>query len=126
MCGWRSLNLELVPLDPELERTLRRNLRTPAELEPTVEMGGQLVPENVDLTISLKDLFAPVVINSPSCTMLLPTNATHFDLKPYVIQLLLSFHGLEMENPYNHVKKFKDMCATFKFQIFFEESIHLR
>ena len=71
--------------------------------------------ENLDFTISLKDLFALVVTNSPSCIVLPPANATHFDLKPHVIQLLPSFHGLELENPYSHVKKFKDICATFKF-----------
>jgi hypothetical protein len=97
MRGWRSLNLELIPLDPELERTLRRNLRTLAVSKPTIEMGDQPVPKNVDLTRSLKDLFVPVAINSPSCIVLPPTNATHFDVKPCVIQLLLSFHSLEME-----------------------------
>jgi hypothetical protein len=52
--------------------------------------------------------------------------ATHFDLKPHVIQLLPSFHGLDLENPYSHVKNFKDICTTFKFQNFSEESVHLR
>jgi hypothetical protein len=33
---------------------------------------------------------------------------------------------LHLENPYNHVKKFKDICATFKYQNFSKESIHLR
>jgi hypothetical protein len=40
MFGWRSSNLEIIPLDLELERTARRNLRTPPELE-TVKMGDQ-------------------------------------------------------------------------------------
>ena len=126
MRGLRSLNLELIPLDPELEKTLRRNLRALVESEPTIEMGDQPIPVNVDLTRSLRDLFAPIAINSPSSIVLPPTSATHIDLKPYVIQLLPSFHNLEMENPYSHVKKFKDMCATFKFQNFSEDSVHLR
>jgi hypothetical protein len=58
--------------------------------------------------------------------MLPPTNATHFDLKPHVIQLLPSFYGLDHESPYGHVKKFRDICATTKFHNFFEESVHLR
>ena len=108
----------MIVLDPELEKTLRRNFRTPVEWESTVEVGDQPVLENVDLTRSLRDLFTPIAINSPLCIVLPPTNATQFDLKPHVIQLLLSFHSLEMENPYNHVKKLKDRCATFKFQNF--------
>jgi hypothetical protein len=79
----------------------------------------------VDYTRSLRDLFAPIATNSTSCIVLPPTNATHFSLKPDVIQLLPSFHGLDLENPYSRMKKFKDICATFKFLNFSEESVHL-
>ena len=71
---------------------------------------------HVDFTTSLRDLFVPVATSSHSCIVLPPTNATHFDLKLHVIQLLPSFHGLDHENPYGHVKKFKDICATDKCQ----------
>jgi hypothetical protein len=51
MLGRRSKNLELTPLDPDLERTLRRNQREPVEQE-TVEMGNNWrnvnQPENVE------------------------------------------------------------------------------
>ena len=70
--------------------------------------------------------WTPVATSSHSCIVLPPTNATHFDLKPHVIQLLPSFHFLDHENPNDYVKTFKDICATFKFQNFSEESIHLR
>ena len=140
MHGRRSLNLELIPLDPDIDRTLRRTQRATIVSEIRGEMGDQRenIPENVeqpifenkdvragngeqakawhvDFTTSLRDLFAPVATSSPSCIVLPPTNATHFDLKPHVIQLLPSFHGLDHENPYGHVKKFKDIGATFKF-----------
>jgi hypothetical protein len=55
-----------------------------------------------------------------------PTNATPYDLKPHVIQMLPSFYGLELGNPYSHVKKFRSITATTKFQNFFEESVNLR
>jgi hypothetical protein len=32
MHGWQSLNLEFTPLDPNLERNLRRSLRARAEM----------------------------------------------------------------------------------------------
>jgi hypothetical protein len=80
----------------------------------------------VDFTTSLRELFAPVATSSHSCIVLPLTNATHFDLKPQVIQLLPSFHDLAHESPYGHVKTFKDICATFKFQNFSEESVNLR
>jgi hypothetical protein len=128
MLGRRSLNLDLTSLDPEIERTLRRRLRNSVEMGDNMHAGEneRHRGENVDHIRSLRDLFAPVATNSPSCIMLPPTNATHFDLKPHVIQLLQSFHGLDLENPYSHVKKFKDIYATFKFKIFSEESVHLR
>jgi hypothetical protein len=55
-----------------------------------------------------------------------PTNATHYDLKPHVIQMLPSFYGLDHENPYSHVKKFRSITATTKFQNVSEESVNLR
>jgi hypothetical protein len=151
LLGRRSLNLELIPLDPDIDKTLRRTRRALVKSEIQGEMGDQRenIPENVeqprfekedagaknveqvrawhvDFTSSLRDLFASVATSSHSCIVLPPTNATHFDLKPHVIQLLPSFHGLDNENPYGHLKKFKDICATFKFQNSSEESVHLR
>ena len=151
MHGWRSLNLDLRFLDLDIDRTLRRTRGALVDSEIRGEMGDQRdnIHENVeqprfenedkraenveqvrawhvDFTTSLQDLFAHVATSSHSCIMLPPTNATHFDLKPHVIQLLPSFHGLDHENPYGHMKKFKDICATFIFQNFSEESVHLR
>jgi hypothetical protein len=142
MLGQRSLNLELTPLDPDLERNLRRVHRAHFEMEDNKRNanpeeqeeyqdaragnGEQRRAYDVDFTTSLRELFAPVATSSHSCIVLPPTNATHYDLKPYVIQLLPSIYGLDHENPYSHVKKLKNIYATTKFQNFSEESIHLR
>ncbi|KAL6579505.1 hypothetical protein OROMI_009721 [Orobanche minor] len=75
---------------------------------------------------TLIEYFSPVTANSPSCIVLPTTNATHFELKPSIIQLLPSFYGLEREDPYMHVKEFLDICSTFRFQNFSEESVKLR
>jgi hypothetical protein len=40
--------------------------------------------------------------------------------------MLPSFYGLDHENPYSHVKKFKNICFITKFQNFSEEAVHLR
>jgi hypothetical protein len=141
MLGRRSVNLELTSLDPKLEITIRRARRAQVEMgdnqrNPRVEEheehqdaregnGEQIRAYDVDFT-SLRELFAPTAVSSHSCIVLPPTNATHYDLKPHVIQMLPSFYGLDHENPYSHVKKFKNICATTKFQNFSEESVHLR
>jgi hypothetical protein len=135
----RSLKLELIPLDPDLERNIRRVHRAHIDMEdiPRNEEQEEFQDAragnreqrrayDVDFTTSLRELFTPVVVNSHSCIVLPPTNATHYDLKPHVIQMLPSFYDLDHKNPYSHVKKFKNICATTKFQNFSEESIHLR
>jgi hypothetical protein len=153
MHGRRSLNLELTPLDSDLERNIRRACRAQAEMgdnqrNPRVEQheenqrneqeenkefqdaragnGEHRRMYELDFTTSLHELFAPIAVSSNSCIVLPPTNATHYDLKPHVIQMLPSFYGLDHENPYFHVKKFRSITATTKFQNFSEESVNLR
>jgi hypothetical protein len=47
---WRSLNLELIHLDPEIDRTLRKIQRALVESEIRSKMGDQRdnIPENVE------------------------------------------------------------------------------
>ena len=35
-------------------------------------------------------------------------------VKPYLVPLLPSFHGMESENPYTHIREFEEFCNTFK------------
>jgi hypothetical protein len=153
MHGRRSLNLELTPLDPDLERNIMRARRAQAEMgdnqrdlrvEQHKENQRNEEEENeefqdaragngehrrmyeLDFTTSLHELFAPTAVSTHSCIVLPSTNATHYYLKPHVIQMLPSFYGLDHENPYSHVKKFRSITATTKFQNFSEESVNLR
>ena len=54
MLGQRSLKLELISLDPDLGKTLRRNWRAPVERE-TVEMRDN-VARNVNQLENLEQL----------------------------------------------------------------------
>jgi hypothetical protein len=117
------LNLELTPLNPDLEWNLRRAHRAHVEMgdnqrnanveeheeyqDASVGNGEQRRAYDVDFTTSLRELFVPVATSSHSCIVLPPTIATHYDLKPHVIQMLPSSYDLDHENPYFHVKKFK-------------------
>jgi hypothetical protein len=80
----------------------------------------------LDFTMSLWELFAPTTVSSHLCIVIPPTNATHYDLKTHMIQMLPCFYGLEHENPYSHVKKFRSITAITKFQNFSEEFVNLR
>ena len=35
-------------------------------------------------------------------------------VKPYLVPLLPTFHGMESENPYTHIMEFEEVCNTFK------------
>ena len=35
-------------------------------------------------------------------------------IKPYIVPLLPTFHGMESENPYSHIRKLEEVCNTFK------------
>ena len=35
-------------------------------------------------------------------------------VKPYILPLLPTFHGMESENPYSHIREFEEVCNTFK------------
>ena len=35
-------------------------------------------------------------------------------IKPYLVPLLPTFHGMESKNPYSHMREFEEACNTFK------------
>ena len=71
--------------------------------------------ETGDDSKTLRELFSPITTNPPSCIVLPATTVAHFELKPQIIHLLPTFHGLDREDPYMHVKDFLEICATCKF-----------
>ena len=72
-----------------------------------------------------RELFSPITTNLPSCIVLSAITVVHFELKPQIIHLLPTFHGLYRENPYMHVKDFLEICATCKFQNFIDDFVCL-
>ena len=35
-------------------------------------------------------------------------------MRPYLVPLLPTFHGMENENPYTHIQDFEEVCTTFE------------
>jgi len=60
---------------------------------------------------TLKDHMNPTRTSAPSC-IVFPPDAFHFNFKPGIIQLLPTFHGLELENPYLHLTDVKVRGST--------------
>ena len=60
---------------------------------------------------TLRDHMNPTRKSAPSC-IVFSHDTSHFNFKPDIIQLLLSFHGLDLENPYLHLREFEE-CNTY-------------
>jgi hypothetical protein len=61
---------------------------------------------------TLRDHMNPTRTSAPSC-IVFPPDASHFNFKPDIIQLLPIFHGFELENPYLHLREFEEVRNTY-------------
>ena len=82
-------------------------------------------PAGLNTRKPLKDKLRPARSNTASAVVL-PTETNQFNFKPGVIQLLPSFHGLEKENPYLHIKGFEEACLTCFDGKTNEETVYLK
>jgi hypothetical protein len=61
---------------------------------------------------TLRDHMNPTRTSAPSC-IVFPPDASHFNFKLGIIQLLSSFLGLYLENPYLYLREFEEVCNTY-------------
>ena len=59
----------------------------------------------------MRDHIHPPRMSGPSC-IAPPTE--DMIVMPYLVPLLPTFHGMESENPYTHIREFEEVCNTFK------------
>ncbi|XP_031105706.1 uncharacterized protein LOC116010433 [Ipomoea triloba] len=74
---------------------------------------------------TLRELSAPNLNQQPLCIQH-PALEVGFELRSGLIQLLLTFRGLENEDPHKHLKEFHVVCSSFKPQRVTEDQIKLR
>ena len=60
---------------------------------------------------STRDHIHPPRMSAPSCIM---PPIEDMVVRPYLVPLLPTFHGIESENPYTHIREFEEVCNTFK------------
>ena len=60
---------------------------------------------------SMRDHIHPPRMSTPSC-IVPPTE--QMVVRPYLVPLLPTFHGMKSENPYSHMREFEEVCNTFK------------
>ena len=66
---------------------------------------------------TLREYLHPARQSTPSC-IILPLNQQAFNLKPGMIQLLPTFHGMDSENPYIHIKDRTCTQETIRLKFF--------
>ena len=78
---------------------------------PEEQQSQQGTPVNPTAYRSMRDHIHPPRVSAPSC--IIPP-AEDVAVRPYLVPLLPTFHGMENENPYTHIRDFEEVCITFK------------
>ena len=82
-------------------------------MEPPLEeqQSQQGVERNPNTFRSMRDHIHPPRMSAPSC-IVPPTE--QMVIRPHIVPLLPTFHGMESENPYSYIREFEEVCNTFK------------
>ena len=78
---------------------------------PEEQQSQQGTPMNPTAYKSMRDHVHPPRVSAPSCII---SPAEDVVVRPYLVPLLPTFHGMENENPYTHIRDFEEVCITFK------------
>ena len=81
------------------------------EPPPEEQQSHQGVHRNPNVYRSMRDHIHPPRVSAPSYIM---PSAEDIVIKPYIVPLLSTFHGMESGNPYSHIREFEEVCNTFK------------
>ena len=68
-------------------------------------------PMNPNAYRTMRDHIHPPRVSAPSCVI---PPADDVAVRPYLVPLLPTYHGMENENPYTHLRDFEEVCTTFK------------
>ena len=78
---------------------------------PEEQQSQQGAPVNPTTYRSMRDHIHPPRVSAPSCIM---PPVDDVVVRPYLMPLLPTFHGMENENPYTHIREFEEVCTTLK------------
>ena len=97
-----------IPQELDYELSLNLNPMEPLHQEQQSQQG---VERNPNTFRSMRDHIHPPQMSAPSCIMP-PTEQIVIML--HIVPLLPTFHDMESENPYSHIREFEEVCNTFK------------
>ena len=81
------------------------------EPPPEEQQSQQGAQGNPNAYRSMRGHIHPPRVSSPSCIVPPAEDAI---VRPYPVPLIPTFHGMENENPYTHIRDFEEVCTTFK------------
>ena len=96
------------PLQQGCEKSLQSGQMEPP---PEEQQSQQRVQRNHNAYRSMRDHIHPPRVSAPSC-IIPPTEDV--SVRPYLVPLLPTFHGMENENSYTHIRDFEEVCTPFK------------
>ena len=102
------LNRISTQLDPASEVSVHTDTMDPLPEEQQSQTG---TPMNPTAYRTMRDHIHPPRVSAPSC--IIPP-AEDVAVRPYLVPLLPTYHGMENENPYTHIRDFEEVCTTFK------------
>ena len=102
------LNRISTQLDPASEVSVHTDTMDPLPEEQQSQAG---TPMNPTAYRTMRDHIHPPRVSAPSC--IIPP-AEDIAVRPYLVPLLPTYHGMENENPYTHIRDFEEVCTTFK------------
>ena len=95
-------------IDQDSEVSVHTDTMDPLPEEQQSQPG---TPMNPTAYRTMRDHIHPPRVSAPSC--IIPP-AKDVALRPYLVPLLPTYHGMENENPYTHIRDFEEVCTTFK------------
>ena len=133
----RSSSAELHKLDPEIERTLRKNrkntsVQTPSQSSAQEEVVVEIITEGImeeNQPRTNQDYARPTLDGTTPTIVKPPIQANNFEIKSVAIQLLqqyCQFDGLPDEDPHAHIQTFLEICQSFKNNGVSDEAIQMR
>ena len=102
------LNRISTQLDLASEVSVQTDTMDPIPEEQQSQPG---TPMNPNAYRTMRDHIHPPRVSAPS--YIIPP-ADDVAVRPYLVPLLPTYHGMENENPYTHLRDFEEVCTTFK------------
>ena len=102
------LNRISTQLDLASEVSVQTDTMDPIPEEQQSQPG---TPMNPNANRTMRDHIHPPRVSAPSCIV---PPADDVAVRPYLVPLLPTYHGMENENSYTHLRDFEEVCTTFK------------